>query len=221
MNILFCFLIGLYLITVGFFIGASESKDMFSGIKWTDIGTLLVTFLGFCFGFITYFRWLNNKKNEDSYLAAKRYLASIDEIEEHLNEMMVNYDALCPVPGALIESIAISTRRIEHLYNVYELLYQSRRNLYKAHRELAFWNVTLTENSKQQYIELNKKLDSIGVICSCLTSQLHYLVTNDYKNMNEVINHKKLFNQRYADIHKITSQRVSDGFKSMFKFSQQ
>ncbi|WP_279448895.1 hypothetical protein [Aeromonas hydrophila] len=68
----------------------------------------------------------------------KKYIASIDEIEEQLHELIYQYNHICPAPGLLVESHDVSLKRVEHLYSVLEYLYQARRNLLKSHRELGF-----------------------------------------------------------------------------------
>lgn len=211
-------LIGMYLVAVGFFIGATDHAKMFDSIKWTDVGTLIVTFLGFTFAFFTYYQWLNNKRKEDSYIAAKRYIAAIDEIEENLHELRYHYDHICPVPGLVIEDQDVSIKRVEHLNIVWGNLYQARRSLYKSNRELSFWNVHLDDAAKESYESMNQHLDSISVIASALNSQLYHFVSDNMRNMDEVISHKKRFDELYSQLHKVVQERVSRGFKSMFIF---
>ncbi|WP_147207667.1 hypothetical protein, partial [Pseudoalteromonas nigrifaciens] len=150
-NVLILMVVGLYLVACGFFIGVTDRAAMFDGVKWTDVGTLVVTSLGFIFGFYTYFQWLNNKRKEDSYLVAKRYIAAIDEIEENLHELRFHYDHICPTPGLMVEDKDVSIKRIEHLNIVWGNLYQARRNLYKSNRELSFWNVCLAKEAVEDY----------------------------------------------------------------------
>lgn len=211
-------LAGLYLVAVGFFIGVTDHETMFDSVKWTDIGTLSVTFLGFTFGFYTYYQWLNNKRKEDSYIVAKRYIAAIDEIEENLHELRFHYDHICPAPGVVVEGQDISTKRVEHLNTVWGNLYQARRSLYKANRELSFWNVRLDETAKQSYDSMNQYLDSISIVSSALNSQLYNFIRNNMKNMNEVISHKKEFDELHYLLHGEIQHRIDRGFKSMFLF---
>jgi divalent metal cation (Fe/Co/Zn/Cd) transporter len=58
----------------GFFIGASKFNALMGDVKWTDVGSLVVTTFGLVFALLTYFRWLKSKIKDDAYLAAKRYL---------------------------------------------------------------------------------------------------------------------------------------------------
>ncbi|MGP9799541.1 hypothetical protein [Rheinheimera sp. NSM] len=213
-------LVAICLLVIGYCIGTTEHKNMFSGVKWTDIGTLLVTFFGFAFGFFTYFQWLSSKRKEDAYLAAKKYVASIDEIEEHLHELLFQYNHLCPVPGLLVERKDISVKRIEHLNNVWSYLYQARRSLYKSHRELEFWNVKLTDVFSEDYEAMNKSLDNISVVSSVLNNQLFHFIDNNMENMDFVIRHKKQFDELYNGIHQVTQKRVQCGFKEIFRFDQ-
>ncbi|MEJ8680072.1 hypothetical protein P0C22_16145 [Plesiomonas shigelloides] len=189
-------------------------------MKWTDIGMLLVTFFGFAFGFFTYFQWQSNKRKEDAYLAAKKHIASIDEIEEHLHELLFQYNHICPAPGVAVENKDVSVKRIEHLNNVLNYLYQARRRLYKSHRELEFWNVRLTDGFSEDYKAVNKSLDNISVVSSALNNQLFHFIESDMKNINSVIQHKDRFDELYNGIHKVTQKRVQCGFKAVFKFSQ-
>ncbi|ELZ1717798.1 hypothetical protein SD909_004207 [Vibrio parahaemolyticus] len=214
-------LTGIYLVAVGFFIGVTDRESMFDSVKWTDIGTLIVTFLGFTFGFYTYFQWLNNKRKEDSYIAAKRYIASIDEIEENLHELRFHYDHICPAPGVVVEDQSVSIKRVEHLNNVWVNLYQARRSLYKSNRELSFWNVRLDDSAIKNYESMNQYLDSISVVSSALNSQLYHFVSGNMQNMGEVINHKKRFDELHSQLHEAIQHRISRGFKSMFLFEIQ
>lgn len=214
------FFVALCLLVIGYCIGVTENKSIFSDVKWTDIGMLLVTFFGFAFGFFTYFQWQSNKRKEDAYLAAKKYIASIDEIEEHLHELLFQYNHICPAPGVAVENKDVSVKRIEHLNNVFNYLYQARRRLYKSHRELEFWNVRLTDGFSEDYKAVNKSLDNISVVSSALNNQLFHFIESDMKNINSVIQHKDRFDELYNGIHKVTQKRVQCGFKAVFKFSQ-
>lgn len=214
------FFVALCLLVIGYCIGVTENKSIFSDVKWTDIGMLLVTFFGFAFGFFTYFQWQSNKRKEDAYLAAKKYIASIDEIEEHLHELLFQYNHICPAPGVAVENKDVSVKRIEHLNNVLNYLYQARRRLYKSRRELEFWNVRLTDGFSEDYKAVNKSLDNISVVSSALNNQLFHFIESDMKNINSVIQHKDRFDELYNGIHKVTQKRVQCGFKAVFKFSQ-
>ncbi|WP_397377985.1 hypothetical protein [Pseudomonas sp.] len=210
----------LCLLAIGFYTGATEHKNIFSEVKWTDIGTLLVTFFGFAFGFFTYFQWLNGKRKEDAYLAAKKYIASIDEVEEHLHELLFQYNHICPAPGVVVENKYVSAKRIEHLNNVWNCLYQARRSLYKSHRELGFWNVRLADSFVEDYKAMNKQLDNISVVCSVLNNQLFHFIESNMENMNDVIQHKNRFDELHKEIHQVTQKRMQCGFKATFSFGQ-
>lgn len=209
--------IGLYLVAVGFFIGATDREAMFDSVKWTDVANLIVTFFSVTFGFYTYFQWLNNKRRDDSYLIAKRYIAAIDEIEENLHELRFHYDCICPRVGLMVEDKDVSIKRIEHLNNVWGNLYQARRNLYKSNRELSFWNVSLTHEAEEDYNSLNKSLDNISVISSVLNNQLIHFVNNRH-NMDGVIKEKQRFDELHRSVYQIIEHRVDADFKSMFNF---
>lgn len=212
--------VAVFLLLIGYCIGATENENLFSDVKWTDVGTLLVTFFGFAFGFFTYFQWLSDKRKEDAYLAAKKYIASIDEIEEHLHELLFQYNHICPADGVMVESKDVSVKRIEHLNNVWGYLYQARRSLYKSHRELEFWNVMLTDEFSDAYKAVNKSLDNISVVSSALNNQLFHFIERNVENMDSVIRHKKQFDELYNGIHEVTQKRVQCGFKAIFRFGQ-
>ena len=211
-------IIALCAFIAGFCIGSSEYQNMFTAVKWTDIGMLIVTLGGFFFAFFTYFQWFNGKRKEDAYLVAKKYVASIAEVEEYLHDFLFQYGHICPTAGLMIEQQDVSLKRIEHLDKVWDYLYQARRNLYKSHRELAFWNVVLDPAFTKHHEDVNKLLDDISVISSILNNQLFHFVKNDRKKMDQVIREKKRFDELYTYILHITQKRLSCGFKSMFEF---
>ncbi|MGP7733590.1 hypothetical protein [Oceanimonas smirnovii] len=209
--------VALCLLVIGFCIGATEYKNIFSDVKWTDVGMLLVTFFGFVFGFLTYFQWLNSKRRDDSYLAAKKYIASIDEVEEFLHELFFQYEHICPTPGLAIENKDISIARIEHLNKVLNYLYQARRSLYKSHRELGFWNVMLNDDFSEDYEAINEMLDSISVVSSVLNNQLFHFIESNEK-INDVVQSKNRFDELSKKTHQIIQRRVQCGFKAVFNF---
>jgi hypothetical protein len=212
--------IALCLLVIGYCIEATEHKSIFLDVKWTDIGSLLLTFFGFSFGFFTYFQWQSSKRKEDAYLAAKKYIASIDEIEEHLHELLFQYSHICPAPGVVVENHDVSVKRIEHLNNVWNSLYQARQSLYKSHRELEFWNVRLADGFSEDYKVVNKSLDNISIVSSALNNQLFHFIESNMKNIDYVIQHKNQFDELYSGINKVTQKRVQCGFKSIFRFGQ-
>jgi len=204
---------------IGFCIGSSTYQNMLTEVKWTDIGILIVTLGGFIFAFFTYFQWFNGKRKEDAYLIAKKYVVAIDEIEEHLHEFLFHYGHICPTAGLTIEQQDVSLKRIDHLHKVSDYLYQARRSLYKSHRELAFWNVSLEPEFAKHHDDVNKLLDDISIISSVLNNQLYHFVNDNMKNMNDVIREKKRFDELYTSIREITKKRLPYGFKSMFEFN--
>ena len=214
------FFVVLCLLVIGYCIGATEHKNIFSGVKWTDVGTLLVTFWGFAFGFLTYFQWQSSKRKEDAYLAAKKYIVSIDEIEELLHELWFQYGHICPAPGLMVEKKDVSLKRIEHLNTVCVYLYQARRRLYKSHRELEFWNVSLADGFSEDYKAVNKLLDDISVVSSALNNQLFNFIEIDINNEEFVIKHKERFDDYFNRIHTVTQKRLRCGFKAIFRFGQ-
>ncbi len=203
---------------LGLCIGASEYRSALSGIKWTDVASLSFTFFGFCLAFYTYSQWLNNKKKEDSYLIAKKYLSAIDQVRECLNDLSYHYHYLCPVPGLLVETKEMSAQRIEHVNKVWHELYQSKVKVLNSKRELAFWKVSLTEDFSEKHDSFIKALDSISVVSNCLNSQLYHLLLKDGGNMNEVEREKKMLDEKFFAAHKIISERIDMGFENVFSF---
>lgn len=100
-------------------------------------------------------------------------------------------------------------KRIEHLNNVWNYLCQARRSLSKSHRELTFWNVSLTNDFTEHHKTMNNSLDSISVVSSALNNQLFHFIDREMNNMSEVITQKKLFDDLYSSIHEVTQKRVT------------
>jgi hypothetical protein len=208
MKLIFSLVVIFFSVVIGFLIGSTEHSGLFTGIKWTDVLSVIVTSLGFIFAFVTYFQWLKNKRKEDAYLVAKKYVASLDEVEEYLHELIVQYHYICPAPGVMVESKEMSIKRIEHLHTVWEYLYQARRNLYKSNRELVFWDVSLNEEFKHNYVTINKVLDKISVVSSVLNNQLYHFVERKDDSMNKVLREKEQFDKYYNLLHIELKKRV-------------
>ena len=203
---------------IGLCIGASEYKSALDGIKWTDVASLSITFLGFSLAFYTYHQWLNDKKQEDSYLIAKQYLSAIDQVRECLNDLSFHYHSMCPAPGVIVESKEVTTQRLEHVNKVWHELYQSKVMVLNSKRELAFWKVSLTEGFSEKHDEFIKELDAISVISNCLNSQLYHFHIKEADNMNEVIREKSMLDDNLSRAYKIINERIDMGFEKVFSF---
>ncbi len=206
------------MLVIGLCIGASEYKSALNGIKWTDVGSLLLTFFGFCLAFYTYHQWLNKKKKDDSYLIAKKYLSAIERVRECLYDISFHYHSMCPAPGVIVEPKEVSAQRIEHVNKVWHELYQSKVMVLDSKRELAFWDVSLTDDFSEKHNEFIKNMDSISVISNCLNSQLYHFLIKDDDNMSEVIREKKMLDEKIRAVHEVISQRIEIGFEKVFHF---
>ena len=203
---------------IGLCIGASEYKSALTGIKWTDVASLSVTFLGFSLAFYTYHQWLNNKKKEDSYLKAKQYLSAIDQVRECLNDLSFHYNSMCPAPGVVVESKEVTIQRIEHVNKVWHELYQAKVMVLNTKRELSFWKVSLTKGFGEKHDTFIKELDSISVISNCLNSQLYHYHVKGAGNMHEVIREKTMLDEKVLLVFKVISERIDMGFEKVFFF---
>jgi hypothetical protein len=203
---------------VGLCIGATEYKNILTGIKWTDVAMLVVTLLGFTLAFYTYHQWLNNKKKEDSYQVAKKYLSAIDQVRGGLDELFFHYSSLCPAPGVIDESKEVTKQRIEHVNKVCHELYQSKILVQNSKREFAFWKVSLTEEFSEKHEILIKELGNVGVISGCLNNQLFRFHLNDAGNMNEVTREKAMLDSKFLLIYNIIDERIDMGFEKVFSF---
>ncbi len=203
---------------LGIFLGASEYKNEFSNIKWTDAASVVVTFGGFILAFHTYYQWLSNKKKEDSYNAAKKHLASIDEVREILHDLAFHYEHMCPSPGVIYETKDVSKQRIEHVNKMWHYLYKARASLLNTKNELVFWNVTLTADFTKKHEKLLKILSNINVTVTCLNSQLYRLLLNEENNTDEVIYEKSNFDQFLKESDIIINERINMGFENVFIF---
>lgn len=212
------FLVAVCLFALGYYIGATEYEGAFTGVTWTDIGTLFVTFFGFAFGFLTYFQWQSGKRKEDAYSAAKHYVAALDEVDEHLHELLFQYNHICPASGVVLEGKDASSKRFEHLNSLWHYLYEARHNLHKAYRELSFWHVKLSHESAKDYNQTLTLLSDISVVCSALNNQLFQLISNDAGGTSGVARAKERFDELYNELHQIAQRRVQHGFKAMFRF---
>jgi hypothetical protein len=207
---------------LGLFIGliiTSEYKSAFNGIKWTDVASVVVNFLGFFYAFYTYHQWRSTKQKEDSYLVAKKYLSSIEQVHETLQELNLYYHQMCPAPGIIFESQDVSAQRVEHVNRVWHHLYQTTMTLVNAKRELIFWNVSLTDVFSEKHEKLVTELDCISSISFCLNSQLYHFLLMKQDNLQEVTREKEMFDQHYHIVNEITHERIIMGFEKVFKFN--
>lgn len=202
----------------GLFIGASEYKSTFVDVKWTDIASLSVTFFGFSLAFFTYHQWLRNKKKEDSYFAAKKYLAAINQVQETLNELFFHYNHICPSPGLAVEQKDVSLQRLDHINKVWHDIYYTRMSLMKAKTELEFWNVSLTDEFAEKHEVFVKELSNISVVATVLNSKLFHFINNDRTNINDVIHQKSMFDEYYRILVGVAHKRITMGFEKVFKF---
>lgn len=207
--------LALCLFACGYYLGLTEQEKIFSEVKWTDIGMLVVTMFGFSFGFITYFQWLNNKREDDAYLAAKNYVAAVDEVQEHLHELLAEYAHRCgeqdgseQLPGLALDN------SFSHLASLWQYFYQSRRSLHKAHRELAFWNVSLTSEFAADYQQIKQLLAEASSLCGRLNSKL----AQPEPDNREQLALKQRLDVIYQQINGHNHKRVEKGFKAIFRF---
>lgn len=205
-------------VSLGFIVGSSNYQGLMGDVKWTDMASIAITFFGFCLAFYTYHQWLNDRKKEDSYISAKKYLAAIEQIQEVLNELLFHYEKMCPAPGVIVESESVSIQRIEHVNKVWHQLYQSKVLLINSKRELAFWNVELTDGFCKKHDELIKTLNDISVVSTCLNSQLHHMILLKSDNTQEVVREKQMFDESLGKVSNILHQRITMGFENVFKF---
>lgn len=205
-------------LSLGFIVGSSNYQSLMGDVKWTDIASISITFFGFSLAFYTYHQWLNDRRKEDSYISAKKYLAAIEQLQETLNELSFHYGKMCPAPGVIVESKPVSSQRIEHASKVWHQLYQSKVLLLNSKRELAFWNVELTVSFDKKHGELIKSLNDISVISECLNSQLHHMILQKPDNMQEVVREKQMFDESLGVVSNIFHQRITMGFENVFKF---
>ncbi len=212
-------LLAIGLFAFGFHMGATEHTQAFSDIKWTDVGALVVTAFGFSFGFLTYFQWLGGKRKEDAYLAAKKYITALEEVEEHLHELLLQYNHIFQKATLSKGGKNTSTKHIEHLSSIWNHLYQDRRNLYKAHRELEFWNVKLNPEFAEDYQTMKQLVKDISLLCSSLNHYLSHFIDNNKEDGHLVVEHKEEFDRLYEEIHQLAKKRVQSGFTAIFKFT--
>lgn len=212
-------LLALLIFLIGFLTGSTKFTDTFKDIKWTDCASLTVTFLGFCFAFITYQQWLQNKKKDDSYHAAKKYLASLDKVRELLESLSLQYNHMCPAPGQIVETQEVITQRIEYLNQLWFQFDLSKSEILNSKEELSFWDVSLKEEFNKKHEEQLKHLRNLRVISIGLNSQLSLYHLEERSDSQNVISEKELFDSSYRSIVEITIERRKSGFDNMFTFS--
>ena len=64
-----------------------------------DSISVFLTFVGLCFALYTYRQWLSEKKREDRYVAAKKYVLAMDHLRDVIEELDLHFSSMCPSPG--------------------------------------------------------------------------------------------------------------------------
>ncbi|AUG52149.1 hypothetical protein [Thalassospira marina] len=212
--------------TTGGVIGASLDEGLLKNLlhqtkitEITEIISSLSTFLGVIFAFYTYHRWMEGKKKDDAYLAAKKYLSCFDEIEDILHEMTFQYNHMCPAPGVPEESRDCSEQRINKLTISWDFLYHSMMNLRKSNRYLNFWSVTLKEKFKKDHTEICDLTSDILSITKILNSQIINLI-NNRENVKEITLSKRIYDEKCRKIHKINEIHKNSKFNDFFEFKK-
>ncbi len=207
------------LIFIGIFIGVSINVDFTIDAKWTDIFASIVTVAGVTLAYVTFIRWVGNKKKDDSYLAAKEYLASLNEIREVVREISFQYSHLSPAPGVLVEEKEVSNERIKQANKLSHQLYLSRVNISNRKNELNFWNVKLSESFKEKHEVFVKDVTNLNVVITGLNSQLyHFYNSSDEDRIKGVLRHKKMFDDNLDSLITFLEARIEMGFENVFIF---
>lgn len=205
-------------IAYGIFIGATDFNATFKTVKWTDVGSLTVTILGFLIAFFSYYRWLSNKKKDDAYQVAKNYLYALDKFRDQVQEFDFQYHYMCPAEGRGVESVEITEQRIQHVSQLYSQLFQLKNELINARCDLDFWGVALSADWEVKHQSFLKEVRNIHVVVISLNSQLYHFYLKKIDNMHEIIRHKELFDTCFANIKNIIDERMKMGFERMFQF---
>ncbi|PKR56070.1 hypothetical protein [Thalassospira marina] len=204
--------------TIGASLEEGSLRNLLNQEKATDIISSLSTFIGVLFAIYTYRRWVDGKRKDDSYLAAKKYLTCTDEIEDILQEMNFQYKHICPAPGVIAEDNEVSMQRINHLIISRDKLSHSMLKHKKYHRELKFWNVYIKEKFKTDHIQINISISEILTISRILNNQLYHLINHNPCDKKEITFSKNRFNKNLDSIQKINKIRNDSEFSDFFEF---
>ena len=205
---------------VGLFLGILANLNYSIEAKWTDIFTLFVASAGVVLGYITFFRWVGNKKKDDSYLSAKDYLSALNEIRELIREIDFQYSHLCPAPGLLVEPLEITNERLERLEQLKHQLYEARVNLHHCKDELSFWNVKLSDSFTDKHDQFVKDITNLNTVMTGFNSQLYHFYNSEEEEgrSQSVQRHKKMFNDYLIPAFDFLDSRIKMGFENVFIF---
>ena len=203
---------------IGVLVGALDYRKAIDDVKLTDVISALLTFLGIFLAYFSYHRWLSDKKREESYLVAKKYLSAMDQAKELADELTLHFRGMCPSPGLIIEHEEVYARKIERVHDVWGQLYEAMMSIKKSQRELSFWNVSLSKNFKLLHEQLNTELRSLAVITETLNNRLFHYHIKGAEIRSEVLREKEMFDSRMLAVNEIFEQRATLGFDKVFVF---
>lgn len=205
---------------VGLCVGTLVFRSILHGVSFADMTLVLLTYLGLCFAAHAYYRWLDDKKREDSYSSAKRYLGAIDEAQVYLHNLQEHYNLMCPARGVVTESSQTSARRLNQISTLRDRLHQSTISLIRYQRELKFWRVSLTPSFKKNHEDIVTNLRSLGVIASTLENQLYHFTIGEGQNMDVIIREKRMLDEKIDAFRSSVDQRIESGFEGVFDFAE-
>ena len=191
---------------------------MDNSVKWTDIGTFLVSLVGLLLAYIKTTQWLRLKKKEDAYYVSKRYLDALDGLAEILSKINYEYFYLCPVAGSVVES---SEKVLERIMKVEGLtgpvIYDGIRSLVNVRHQLGFWGVSLRDQYVQKYDLMIQYANDILTISFAMNTQLRSLYFDEWKWIENVSASKKMFDEKYEAIMNMLTYQKDDKFEDIFK----
>jgi len=205
---------------VGLCVGALNFRSVLHGVSFADMTLVLLTYLGICFAAHAYYRWLDEKKREDSYQSTRNYLEAVDEAQESLRILKEQFNLMCPAPGVIIESSDTSLRRLGQINDIRDRLHQALMSVLGSRRELKFWRVSLVPEFQGNHESMVREIRNLSVIASTLENQLFHYKIGDGENMKEVIREKEMFDEKMKALSDITESRIERGFEGVFSFNE-
>jgi hypothetical protein len=201
---------------IGFFIGSTKFNAAMGDVKWTDVGSLLVTLSGLILAVVTYTRWSKTKIQDDAYLTAKQYLSLILSLKSQIFNLAAEFNHLVPQPGKLVEDETTVHARINRCNDIYSSLVKNGLEISIVKEQLKFWRIDLTKNGEELHNNLIKLLNDHLIYSDVMNINVKYHYFSDKSKILELTLELEKWRNSAKLIIEAHEKILSTGFSGLF-----